>query len=266
MLHNIKVRRMNRSSYSHLALLLAISVLSCQSPSTNVPLASEHAPRFERGDRWVQYGGSRLDIIQEGDLSANVSLDSLLEIQGLYAIGPIEGLQGEVTIYDGQASIASMEGDTPVFTSYAEDISTIFLAYGVNSDWVEMEVYEDIHGLEALERFVKERLIANLQDKEEPFIFRFEGEVDSLDYHIIYKQDDAPHNMAEHQKAKQRFSMSDVTVKLLGFWADEEGEGVYTHPGFRTHVHFMTEDPMASGHLDDIQLRAGSSLLLPKRK
>lgn len=254
----------------HMTLLSLFSILlwtACQSPSTEESKPTEGAAsQTERGDRWVQYGGSRLDIIQEGDLSANVSLDSLMEIKGLYAIGPIEGLMGEVTIYDGQASIARMDGDVPVFTSYAEDVSAIFLAYGVNSEWVEMEIPHDIYGLVELEGFVKERLVANLQDKEKPFIFRIQGMVDSLDYHIIYKQDDAPHDMAEHQKAKQRFSMSDKEVKLLGFWADQEGEGVYTHPGYRTHVHFMTEDPMASGHIDDIHLKAGATLFLPKRR
>jgi acetolactate decarboxylase len=65
-------------------------------------------------------------MLQKGDLSACIYLDALSEIPHLYAIGPIEGLKGEITVYDGQSSIATIERALPTMSSSWEH-GAIFL-------------------------------------------------------------------------------------------------------------------------------------------
>ena len=114
-----------------------------------------------------------------------------------------------------------------------------------------------------MEVFIHNIAKKNNVDTQNPFPFRIEGIVDSLNYHIIYKSDNAPHNKTEHQRAKQKFSVYNSRVQIIGFWADSESQGVYTHPDKRTHLHFMLEDSTESGHIDNIQLREGAILYLP---
>ena len=210
---------------------------------------------------WVRYAGNRNNIIQNGDLSARINLDTLSEISHLYAIGPIEGLKGEITIYNGKSSIATIErGQPKIYSSF--NYSAIFLAYASASQWKKIVIEKSINGLNNVEAFVQKMAKKNNVNTKKPFPFRIEGIIDSLNYHIIFKSDNAPHNKVEHQRAMQKFSIYNSSVQIIGFWADSESQGVYTHPDKRIHLHFMLEDNTESGHIDNIQLHEGAFFYL----
>lgn len=249
-------------------LILVTVIIILNSCNFNQPKKKEQTTKSpevktSEKDYWVKNTGSRLKIINDGDFSATTSLDTLKEIPNLFAIGPIEGLKGEVTVYNGEISIATLENDEPKFTSKPLETKTIFMVYGSSLDWKKIIIEKSLSGLVEIENLVKEQLIANELSKESPFPFRIEGNVSSLDYHIIYKKDNAPHNKIEHQKAKQKFGIENTDVKIVGFWADSLGENVYTHPGHRTHIHFIQKDQNLSGHIDDIKIEKGAALFLP---
>ena len=213
---------------------------------------------------WVRHSGDRRDIIQDGNLEATIALDSLAGVPHLYAIGPIEGLRGEVTIYDGTPSIATVEEGAPHIEESMRP-RAIFLVYGAAADWETVRIPSSLSGLGAVEAFVRTEAQAAGLDLSAPFPFRIEGAVDFIDYHIIYKTNQKPHTSEEHQRAKQKYDVSDTEVQMIGFWADEAGEGVYTHPGMRTHLHFRLPDNSASGHIDDIEVREDATLYLPRQ-
>lgn len=246
-------------------LMLATLVLlqNC-SPNESKMDTSADKTANQRGSKeyWVKNAGSRLNIIKKGDLSSSIELDSVLHHQGLFAVGPIEDLKGEITIYNGNASIATIEKNKPVFSSNTENINAIFLAYGSASKWNHFTIDKTLTGLTEIESCVRQALIENGLDEEKPFPFRIEGHASAATYHIIYKNNDTPHNKTEHHKAKRPFKLNDEDVKIVGFWADSSGEGVYTHPGKRTHLHVVSENN-SSGHLDNIQLAKGATLYLP---
>lgn len=218
---------------------------------------------------WVRTVGDRQTLL-EGDLSATIALDSLAGVLGLYAIGPVEGLQGEVTIRDGEASISTVEGLGADGTGGAVRVDStlahraIFLAYASATDWTEVPVDRELAGLDAAETFVREAAAAAGLDLERPFPFRIEGRADTLVYHVIFKNDDVPHSRAEHQKAKRMFEATDADIDIVGFWADTAGVGVYTHPGRHTHLHAILRDRSASGHVDGLRIPGGATLFLPR--
>jgi len=229
-------------------LILVTVIIILNSCNFNQPKKKEQTTKSpevktSEKDYWVKNTGSRLKIINDGDFSATISLDTLKEIPNLFAIGPIEGLKGEVTVYNGEISIATLENDEPKFTSKPLETKTIFMVYGSSLDWKKIIIEKSLSGLVEIENLV--------------------NNVSSLDYHIIYKKDNAPHNKIEHQKAKQKFGIENTDVKIVGFWADSLGENVYTHPGHRTHIHFIQKDQNLSGHIDDIKIEKGAALFLP---
>ena len=211
---------------------------------------------------WVRHAGNRDAMLQRGDLSAHINLKTLSDIAHLYAIGPIEGLQGEITIYNGKSSIATIESEQPKI-DYSFNYNAIFLAYASASQWKQITIKPSISGLSSVEACIQTMAEQHNVDTQQPFPFRIEGMVDSLNYHIIWKSDNAPHNKTEHQRAKHKFSVYNCRVLIIGFWTDVESQGVYTHPDMRTHLHFMLEDNTESGHIDNIQLREGAILYLP---
>jgi len=212
---------------------------------------------------WVRHVGDRRALLHRGDLSARIALDSLAGVTGLYAVGPVEGLQGEVTIYDGEPSISTVEnGRVRVDSSFEHRAA--FLVYASATEWTAVPIERPIRGLDEAEAFVRAAAEDAGLDLEAPFPFRIEGRADTLTYHVIFKTDDAPHDRAAHHKAKQMFSATDRAVEIVGFWADAAGEGVYTHPGRRTHLHARLADGSASGHVDDLALPAGATLYLPR--
>lgn len=88
---------------------------------------------------WVRHAGNRNNIIQNGDLSARINLDTLSEISNLYAIGPIEGLKGEITVYSGKSSIATIEREQPKIYS-SLNYNAIFLVYASASQWKKLQL------------------------------------------------------------------------------------------------------------------------------
>lgn len=239
-------------------VLIALCTFACQSRSdtestndTNESFASRHS-------------GSRLSIIQEGNLSPKIALDSLSKYESLYAVGPLSGLKGEVTIYGGEVSLSTVVNNKPKVSASIGDNKAIFLAYANISDWTELNIADQIVSQRQIEAIVREKASAWKISTEAPFVFRLEGMVDSMQYHIIYKSTDAPHNKAEHHKSKVRFNLKDEPIKVVGFWADAAGEGVYTHPGMRIHLHFIDDTNSTSGHIEKITLKPGAKLFLPK--
>jgi hypothetical protein len=57
----------------------------------------------------VQWIGEMRKVMHQGDLTGHVDLRSLANRPHLYAVGPLEGLRGEVTIWDGKASLATLK-------------------------------------------------------------------------------------------------------------------------------------------------------------
>ena len=48
----------------------------------------------------VAWTGAQRDVLA-GDLRATIGLTELRHIQHLYALGPLEGVTGEITVFDG---------------------------------------------------------------------------------------------------------------------------------------------------------------------
>ena len=210
--------------------------------------------------------GDRRDIITRGDLRGRVDLRPLRGVPHVYALGPVAGLKGEVTIYDGTPAVATLDGAGAVVVDAspaALNREAIFLARGKVANWRAVPVPRVLSGLAAVEAFVRDAAAAAGRSLDAPFLFRIEGTAD-VEYHVIWKTGDAPHNKAEHKRSKRPFVARRAAVKIVGAWADEAGEGVYTHPGKRTHLHFLSADGTHSGHVDGITLTAGATLFLPE--
>ncbi|MEO0972282.1 MAG: acetolactate decarboxylase [Pseudomonadota bacterium] len=236
--------------------------------SCRVPAAD--APELRPGDRLaeVQSVGDRRAIMQ-GALDGRIQLNELRHLDGLYAIGPVSGLRGEITIADGVPHVSVLNAERlPVElpTSAAWEASAIFLAYAASAELGSPTRLPKVISLTALrEHFERVAAEHGIALEERPVAFEVRGEAEVIRYHVIWKDGERPHSREEHRKSKVTFERRDVAVRLIGFYS-REGEGRYTHPGNPAHIHAVLpgdgEGATVSGHVDVIALAAGAQLYL----
>jgi hypothetical protein len=86
-----------------------------------------------------------------GDVEGKVDLRSLTQQPHLYALGPRAGVSGEITVFDGEPSVARVV-DRQVHVTADADHAACFLVYDHVSVWrdhIEDKPIDDEHALQA---------------------------------------------------------------------------------------------------------------------
>lgn len=199
---------------------------------------------------WVRHSGRFSDVAQ-GDFRASIDMQSLAGMPHLYALGPVEGQTGEITVFDSRPDIATVEhGQARVHPAWPK---ACFLVYASVSRWAQAPLPSDVKTLAQLEDYLG-RAAANRQ-LASPFPFVIQGTPASLSYHIanMMPGETLPPGQARRQA---KFVLADQPVEMLGFYSDRH-HGIFTHPGKNLHVHFTASNGQTSGHVDDLLLQGG---------
>lgn len=210
----------------------------------------------------VLTAGMARNVMMGTDLRAKVALDSLLKKPGLYALGPVDDLQGEILVLNGIPYAADVhKGEVRVYR--AEDARAPFLAYSYVSRWHTIEVTQPIADLAALQAFIAKAALGYGIPEGVPFPFLLRGPVDSIDLHIIMRNPkERKHSHEAHNAAKRKFHLDNSRGELLGFYSTQH-EGVFTHKGQYMHLHFISDRKDMLGHVDGVSLQQPFQLLLP---
>jgi acetolactate decarboxylase len=236
-------RTFERITLSVIAMAMTVLLAFAQDPPYTV--------------RWV---GAQRDLMR-GDLTARISLDSLMGSTDVYAVGPLEQLQGEITIWDGQPSIARVR-DKQIVIDRTFNHRAPFLVWTQVSRWrrIPLPMVNDVAGLENAVRFAVQN--ARL-DVNQPFPFLITSLTERISFHVLDKRDGLPHTPELHERAKVRFTREGAQVEIVGFYSDKH-EGIFIPHGRVVHMHVRTPEQSMSGHVDDIQITADARLHLPR--
>src|ERR1700757_4285975 len=82
----------------------------------------------------VEYVGAQKTIFTTGKAESVVSLEDLAGRKTLYAMGPIDGLDGEITIFDSKPSITKVRGKDYVVDNTFKH-GAFFLVWTEQSKW-----------------------------------------------------------------------------------------------------------------------------------
>lgn len=201
------------------------------------------------------YGAMRR-IMQDGNLSAAVSLDTL-DRTHLYALGPVAGLHGEIAVVDGRVYVARRE-DKGVDTTSAPPAAAVLVYSRVNR-WAEVPLGEAAADLAAVQSAIEAATERQGLDLEKPFAFRIEGGISGRS-HIIHWKEGVEHTMDNHKQ----FAVSggiDAPM-IVGFYSRHHA-GVFTHHSTRLHMHTANPTTGHVGHVDALTLGADARLYLP---
>jgi acetolactate decarboxylase len=210
--------------------------------------------------RWV---GAQRDVLG-GDVEGKLSLRTIAHRPHLYGLGPRAGVSGEITIFDGVPSVATVvDGQVSVVASFDHD--ACFLVWAEVAAWIETRQPDAIHGELALERAVLGAAQAASFDPLQPLVFLVRAPAADVTFHVLAKRDGLPHTPALHERAKVRFAVTGQAVEILGFCSSEH-HGIFTPRDSNLHMHLRTADGRMSGHVESLSVAPGAVIAVPARR
>src|ERR1041385_206454 len=190
-----------------------------------VLLAAGMTEAEEAGGFWVKHAGQMSDVMMRKDYSAHMDISTLKGVPHLYAMGPVEGLNGEVTVLDSEPSIATVEaGKVSTAKRYPR---AAFLVYGQAANWQQVAIPATIKTDRELEGFVAKAARSKGVDVDKPFPFLVKGTPAEIGFHVV--------KAGEHVT----FTIKAKAVQILGFYSSHD-QGVFVHHGTNIHLHFVT--------------------------
>lgn len=226
-----------------------------------------------------QHYGNFSQMMHSGQASGQVALSELGREPGVWGVGALADLRGEVIQIDGKLLVSP--GSDPqgrVQPAGAQATATLFASARVN-EWSTVPVPSTMDQAQ-FEAFVKAQAQARKLDTEQAFVFRVTGEYSQLTWHVVTGEKPtgaaAGHSPQGHgghgshgsghanqQSGLTIFRHPQVSGQLVGVYSGARLEGVVTHPGERFHLHYIDNGMTVSGHVDQYTVRAGSMLWVP---
>lgn len=194
------------------------------------------------------------------DIRPNVDLIKINTHPHLFALGPLAGLQGEVTVLDGNIFVSKIKSGAESVT-VDPHAKSVFLVYASVPAWNSIPLPSNVLTEADLSRYLEEHLPSQSRSA-----LQVHTTARTAQYHIQnYRGSAAALTHEAHDAAKVLISLTNTPVDLIGFFtAREEDGGSFVHRGQKTHIHLVSRDRKHMGHLESIQLGPGAQLLLPE--
>jgi acetolactate decarboxylase len=222
----------------------------------------------------VEYTGAQKDIFTKGKAERVMSLESLPERPGLYGVGPVEGLDGEITILDGKPYVSKVRQNGKV-VEQSHNHGAFFFVWTEQAQWQDITIPETVKSYVDLQNFVKTQASGAGIDISKPFPFRLSGTPTEIKYHINVDRTEGKAITNElFVKSKESYVTNNEPVDIIGFYS-EHHPGVFIAnyaPAIKSdsgqknaiHIHFVSRADKMTGHIDNITLGSGMMLYLPK--
>ena len=211
----------------------------------------------------VKYAGE-LRQVMNGNLEPNFKLSDLEGQENLYALGAMEGLSGEILIYNS-TPLNSVQAVEMAEMDNTLDKNASVLVYSQVEEWEEYEVPRPILTMKLFETYVEAAAKKAGIDTSKPFPFLLEGYVRKINWHVVnWDPAMGDHSINAHKNSGLNGVAVDQDVKILGFYSSSH-QGIFTHHDTNVHMHFSLSNEKLAGHLDDMILGEYMRLKLPKQ-
>lgn len=232
--------------------LLVLGLLGCQSGSQSSGDPATYPD--------VQIVGAMKNVMWKGEMGAQIDLDTLSNTEGLYGLGPLSYLRGELLLNNGKSYISRVTADTSMSVDQSFEASAPFFVYARVKEWTEVELPAELKTIPDLEKFIA----TQSSDLKRPFAFKLSGVVASARIHI---QNLPPGSQVsspkEAHQGQTEYNLENEPVEIIGFFSTDH-QGIFTHHDSYLHMHLISEDELKMGHLDAMEIQA-LKLYLPKR-
>lgn len=198
----------------------------------------------------VKIAGAMKNVMRRGELGGVIRLDTIGDRRGLYGLGPVSYLRGELLIDDGRAyrSVVTSDSTMRVEATYA--VEAPFFVYGNVTAWDTVALPPTVRSARQLESFIDERYA----DSERPFVFKLAGTVKNAVIHVQnLPEGSTVSSPAEAHRGQVNYALQDRAATIVGFHSRKH-RGVFTHHDSFVHLHLITADGAMMGHLDEVAI------------
>jgi acetolactate decarboxylase len=208
----------------------------------------------------VGISGAMKNVMWKGELSGTIDCDTISGKTHLYGVGPVEYLTGEILIIGGVAYKSSVLTDSTMRIEQTFRLKAPFFVYTHVARWQEHPLPDSIRTIPQLETY----LDMTTKKARRPFAFLLSGQVDSAAIHIVnLPKGTIVHSPDDAHRGETVYHLVHRTADIVGFFSTEH-QGIFTHHDTYLHMHLITGDKTAMGHLDRVSFSAGKiKLYLP---
>ena len=222
----------------------------------------------------VEFAGAQKNIFATGKAEQTLTVATMAASADSFGVGPVVGLDGEITVYQGKPYVTKVRGDS--FTlDHGMNHGAVFAVWTQQSKWRKEPVPREVKGYLELQNFVKAHAAAAGIDVTKPFPFLLAGAPAEVKWHInVDLTEGKPITPELFAKSKANYVAKNQPMDIVGFYS-ENHPGVFisaTAPAIKAdsgvknaiHIHMVSRDGKAAGHIDDITLAPGMTLRLPQ--
>jgi acetolactate decarboxylase len=234
--------------------VLTLSLISCNLTQKE-KIADETASYAD-----IKMVGAMKNVMWKGEIGSSINLDTISNKNGLYGLGPMSHLTGEIMIINGKSYVSKVTSDSTMNVEKTFHTSAPFFVFGNVTEWNEMELPASIKTIQDLETFIDYKTA----EFKRPFAFKLSGLVSSAVIHIQNLPEGTKVSSPdEAHQGQTNYKIENVNAEIIGFFSTEH-KGVFTHHDSYSHMHLITEDESKMGHLDDIEM-SNMKLYLPRK-
>lgn len=204
--------------------------------------------------------GAMKNVMWKGELGSSIDLDTISDKNGLYGLGPVSYLTGELLINNGKSYVSKVTSDSTMIVEKTFKTSAPFFVYGNVAEWDEIDLPTNIKTIQDVEKFIDDKTT----DFKRPFAFKLIGQVASAIIHIQNLPKGTKVSLPnEAHQGQTNYNIANQKAEIIGFFSTEH-KGIFTHHNSFLHMHLITKDESKMGHLDELQI-GEMKLYLPKK-
>lgn len=231
---------------------LSLGLLACK----NTPVLTSTSDTYPD----VQMASAMRNVMWKGELGPAIQLDTIQQQKGLYGLGPLTYLRGELLIKDGEKYVSRVLSDSSMLVEQTTNLAAPFFVYAQVQEWKTVALPDSIRDIPSLEAFVDQQS----RNCKRPFAFKLKGKVKEAKIHIQnLPEGSTVSSPQEAHRGQINYQLTNEPVEIIGFFSTEH-QGVFTHHDSFVHLHLITQDETQMGHLDAVDFAsADMQLFLP---
>jgi hypothetical protein len=245
-------------------------LITGQNPASDDALINAFLQALSKKEHKTAEAGSQ--VIAVGDLrkidsnllSGDAALKPKLGEKGVYGLGMLNGLKGELLIWDSVLHYGSFENNQ-YRTAILDDATLAFGFYTQPiKNWTPMRIPEKVISFKDLEVYIGNVIQRNAYDESSLIPFRLDLEVNRLKWFVVNGMGNQTPTPRE-SFLRQRYlgGLDDIAIDAFGIYSKNH-RGIYTNANSNLHIHFKTKsEDIFIGHLDDeLTFKPGGILYL----
>lgn len=208
----------------------------------------------------VKISGAMRNVMWKGELSGTISIDTIADRQGLYGLGPVAYLKGELLIVDGINYMSTVLTDSSMKVTTVQNAKAPFFVYATVKKWRAFTLPDSVTSIKQLETYLG--LIT--KNTPRPFAFRLAGVPDKATVHIVNLPDGSSVSSPDDaHKGQKKYTIKNTEAAIIGFFSTQH-KGIFTHHDTYLHMHLISADKLTMGHLDEANFKGSNmKLFLP---